>query len=136
MKTQPVEIVRRFLQLPVCKKTLSKIVAGDVTLIAPDGVLPSQVSRLPGLDDCKTDVLDAAVALLHCSTTRRVTVSSIFGAGANVAAFGTVTEVMCSGEDVATPFSLWIKVSHGRITYIQYLDGDSRADTLRKSKEA
>jgi hypothetical protein len=61
--------------------------------------------------------------LLHCSASRRVNVMSMFGAGSNVAAFGTITEVGNSGEDVTLPFSLWIKVVKGRIAYMQYLDG-------------
>lgn len=136
MKSQPVDIVRRFMQLPPCKTSLSNIVAKDVILVAPEGMLPNQEIELLESRDDDGGLLDTAVALLHCSATRRVTVSSIFGAGNNVAAFGTVTDVMCSGEDVTSPFSLWVKVANGRIVYIQYLDGDSRGNASPQARSA
>lgn len=127
MRSQPVDVVRRFLKTPACKTALSTMVAKNATIVAADGVLPQTEFLLPGRDAPEQQLLDTAIALLHCSATRRVDVISMFGAGGNVAAFGTITEVGKSGEDATSPFSLWVKVANGRIAYMQYLDANMTA---------
>jgi hypothetical protein len=132
MKHHPVEVVRRFLHGQPSKTALSSMVAKNATFIAPDGVVTlSEADRANA--NGHAELLDSAVALLHCSASRRVTVMSMFGAGGNVAAFGTVTEVGNSGEDITLPFSLWVKVVNGRIAHMQYLDGGALSETAPAS---
>lgn len=123
MRNNPVEIVRHLLESPACKTTLSTTVSNDAVLVTPDSVPPPAELLTDDPAGPEHQLVDTAVALFHGSATRRVSVVSMFGADGNVAAFGTITEVGNSGEDVTSPFSLWVKVRNGRITYMQYLDG-------------
>jgi hypothetical protein len=124
MRNQPVEVVRRFLQGSSCRTTLSAMIAKKAKLIARETLV--EVNEEPDRAiEPDQSLLDAAIALLHCSGKRDVNVLSLFGAGGNVAVFGTITEVRSFGEASTYPFSLWVKVTNGKIASMQYLEGEA-----------
>lgn len=126
MRKQPVDVVRRFLHAPPCAATISSLVAKG--LPSPAGSASDWISPMLAPPDTENlaglELLNAAVALLQCAATPPMNITSIFGAGGNVAAFGTIGRSGEMGEEIALPFSLLVKVANGKITHLQYLDGD------------
>jgi hypothetical protein len=125
MRKQPVDVVRRFLHTPPCAATLSSLVAKGLPspAVGASASMPQKLPLETESVDC-VELLEAAVALLQCAAARRMKITSIFGAGGNVAAFGTIARTKEEGDESALPFSLLVKVAYGRITHLQYLDGE------------
>lgn len=124
MRNEPVEIVSQYLASTSCGKRAEALVTPDAVFVdlSPSGAMLRHRDQ-SNVFSGRSEFLAATSSLLGSTCTGELVLNSLFGSGRNVAGFGTMVRVQ--GPDLSemySPVSLWAKVVHGRICFLQYLE--------------
>ncbi|UIF90002.1 nuclear transport factor 2 family protein [Cupriavidus sp. UYPR2.512] len=137
---KPVDVVKDFLQ----NTAPDKVDAAAKRLVAPDATYISLSFDNPELKQIEPWAGTSKGPEAFSSTFSRVAkywtiedfkVTDIFGAGDDVAVFGTFTyRSVAVGTSFRSPFSIHAKVKNGKITYFQFMeDTYASASSFRQS---
>jgi len=128
MNTTPTDVVKEFLQNTAPDKVEAaarRLVADDATYISLNFDNPDLKRILPwtGTSKGRQSFIETATRVAGYWTIEEFNVSDLFGAGDNVAVFGSFTYRSVSlGKVFSSPFSIHAKVRNGQIVYFQFME--------------
>ena len=128
MNTTPTDVVKEFLQNSAPDKVEAaarRLVADDATYISLNFDNPDLKRILPwtGTSKGRRSFIETARRVAGYWTIEGFNVSDLFGAGDNVAVFGSFTYRSVSlGKVFSSPFSIHAKVRNGQIVYFQFME--------------
>ena len=126
MNTTPTDVVKEFLQNTAPDKVEAaarRLVADDATYISLNFDNPDLKRILPwtGTSKGRRSFIETATRVAGYWTIEGFNISDLFGAGDNVAVFGSFTYRSVSvGKVFTSPFSIHAKVRDGKIVYFQF----------------
>src|SRR5437899_683745 len=130
----PTEIVSDFLQNTAPDKVEAaarRLVADDATYISLNFDNPDLKRILPwtGTSKGQRPFIDTFTRVAGYWTIEGFSVTALFGAGENVAVFGSFTYRSVSlGKVFTSPFSIHAKVRDGKIVYFQFQEDTFASD--------
>jgi ketosteroid isomerase-like protein len=132
----PLEIVGQWLQNLANPDVIKKVVAQDaiyVSLNNEDAEL-KKIMPWAGTSRGPQAFIDNLGGIFSAWDTEAFKVTTMFGAGENVAVFGNFRYKSTSiGKVVASLFAILVKVVNGKVTYLQFLeDTYATASSFRK----
>ncbi len=128
MNATPTDVVKEFLQNTAPDKVEAaarRLVADDATYISLNFDNPDLKRILPwtGTSKGRQSFIETATRVAGYWTIEEFNVSDLFGAGDNVAVFGSFTYRSVSlGKVFSSPFSIHAKVRNGQIVYFQFME--------------
>jgi uncharacterized protein len=134
--TDPVELVGHWLQNVMDPEVVHRVVAEDATYVSLNTENDELKKILPwaGASRGPQAFLDNLAAIFTRWENQGFNVTTVFGAGENVAVFGDFRYKSNSlGKIVTSPFAILVKVVDGKVTYVQFLeDSYATAASFRK----
>jgi ketosteroid isomerase-like protein len=135
--TSQIEIVQRFLENTTNPDVVRELVAPDATYISLNYENRDLKQILPwtGTSKGSQAFIDTFTRVFLYWENQNFEVKEIFGAGENVAVFGSFTyKSNTLGKIATSPFSIWAKVKDGKIVYFQFMeDTFATASTFKVS---
>lgn len=135
MSKTPVEIVERFLEHAADPAIVNELIAADATIVSLNYENKELQRILPWTGTYKGPqaFMGAFHRMFAYWESLDYHVKEVFGAGENVAAFGSFSYRSNTLAKTATsPFSAWAKVKNGKIVYFQYMeDTYATAETFK-----
>jgi len=128
MNATPTDVVKEFLQNTAPDKVEAaarRLVADDATYISLNFDNPDLKRILPwtGTSKGRRSFIETATRVAGYWTIAGFNISDLFGAGDNVAVFGSFTYRSVSlGKVFSSPFSIHAKVRNGQIVYFQFME--------------
>jgi hypothetical protein len=137
MSSTPREVVGEWLQNLVDPHVVERLVAPDATYVSlnTDNSELTQIMPWAGTSRGPQAVLTNLGMMFTRWENQSFKVSAMIGDDENVAVFGDFRYKSHSvGTVVSSPFSIWVKVVDGKVTYIQFLeDSYATAASFRSS---
>jgi ketosteroid isomerase-like protein len=140
MSAMPTDVVKDFLQNTAPDKVqpaARRLVADDATYISLNFDNPELKKILPwtGTSKGQRAFIDTGTRVAGYWTIEEFNVTELFGAGENVAVFGSFRYRSVSlGKVFTSPFSIHAKVRDGKIVYFQFME-DTFASARSFSKK-
>ena len=125
MTTSPAQIVQKLLSNPLDLDNVKSVTASDVTYVSLTENNPQLKAYLPwaGTNKGPETIVRAFEGIGRAWETKSFEVRDVLELDEKVAMFGTFTyRGRKSGKEIASPFSLFVKVKDGKISYIQFLE--------------
>src|SRR5579862_1787831 len=119
----PIEIVGEWLQNLIDPDVVNRIVAPDATYVSLNSDNPELQKIMPwtGTSQGPQAFLDNLGMMFSRWENQAFNVNAMFGEGENVAVFGDFRYKSRSlGKIVSSPFSILVKVSDGKVTFLQF----------------
>jgi ketosteroid isomerase-like protein len=137
MSADPIEVVREWLQSLLDPEVVSRLVAPDATYVSLNTDDPELQKIMPwaGTSHGPQAFLDNLGTMFTRWENQAFNVTTMFASDENVAVFGDFRYRSHSlGKVVSSPFSIFLKVVDGQVTYLQFLeDSYATASSFRKS---
>ena len=137
MSADPIEVVGEWLQNLLDPDVVNRLVAPEATYVSVNTDDPELQKIMPwaGTSHGPQAFLDNLGTMFTRWENQAFNVSAMFASGENVAVFGDFRYRSHSlGKVVSSPFSIFIKVVDGQVTYLQFLeDSYATASSFRKS---
>ena len=137
MSADPIEVVGEWLQNLLDPEVVNRLVAPDATYVSLNTDDPELQKIMPwaGTSHGPQAFLDNLGTMFTRWENQAFNVSAMFASGENVAVFGDFRYRSHSlGKVVSSPFSIFLKVVDGQVTYLQFLeDSYATASSFRKS---
>jgi ketosteroid isomerase-like protein len=136
MSASPIEVVGQWLQNPLDPNVVNSVVAQDATYVSLN-VENTELSKIlpwAGTSHGPQAFLDNFDRILTRWESQAFNVTTMFASDENVAVFGDFRYKSNSlGKVVSSPFSILVKVTNGKVTYLQFLeDTYATAASFRK----
>ncbi len=135
MPKTPVEIVQQLLQGSKDAAVVHSLVAPDATYVSLNYENPELKRIMPWAGTARGPeaILGTYTRVAEFWESEAFDMETIFGDGENVAVFGRFTyRSRTLGKAITSPFSIFAKVSNGRVTYMQFMeDTFGTASTFR-----
>jgi len=136
ISTSPIEIVGEWLQNLLDPEVVNKVVAPDATYVSLN-TEDSELKRIltwAGTSHGPDAFIWNLSEMFRYWRNENFEVTTMFGEGENVAVFGTFTyRSNTLGNVVTSPFSIHVKVVDGKVTHLQFLEGNHIRDTDQRS---
>ena len=136
MSASPIEVVGQWLQNLLDPDVVNNLVAPDATYVSlnTDDAELKKIMPWAGTSHGPQAFLDNLGEMFNRWENQGFNVTEIFGSGENVAVFGDFRYKSHSlGKVVSSPFSIFLKVVDGKVTYLQFLeDSYATASSFRK----
>jgi uncharacterized protein len=137
MSADPIEVVGEWLQNLLDPDVVNRLVAPDATYISLNTDDPELQKIMPwaGTSHGPQAFLDNLGTMFTRWENQAFNVTAMFASDENVAVFGDFRYRSHSlGKVVSSPFSIFLKVVEGQVTYLQFLeDSYATASSFRKS---
>ena len=137
MSADPIEVVGEWLQNLLDPDVVNRLVAPEATYVSLNTDDPELHKIMPwaGTSHGPQAFLDNLGTMFTRWENQAFNVTAMFASGENVAVFGDFRYRSHSlGKVVSSPFSIFIKVVDGQVTYVQFLeDSYATASSFRKS---
>jgi ketosteroid isomerase-like protein len=137
MSADPIDVVNRWLQNLLDPAVVNSVVAPDATYVSLNTDDPELQKIMPwtGTSRGPKAFLNNLGTMFTRWENQAFNVTAMFGSGENVAVFGDFRYRSYSlGKVVSSPFSIFLKVVDGKVTYLQFLeDSYATASSFRKS---
>jgi ketosteroid isomerase-like protein len=137
MSADPIEVVGEWLQNLLDPGVVKRLVAPEATYVSLNTDDPELQKIMPwtGTSRGPKAFLDNLGTMFARWENQAFNVTAMFGSGENVAVFGDFRYRSYSlGKVVSSPFSIFLKVVDGKVTYLQFLeDSYATASSFRKS---
>jgi ketosteroid isomerase-like protein len=137
MPASPIEVVGEWLQNLQDPDVVNSVVAPEATYVSLNSEDEELKKIMPwtGTSHGPQAVLDNFGAMFTRWENQAFNVTAIFASGENVAVFGDFRYRSNSlGKVVTSPFSILVKVTDGKVTYLQFLeDTYATASSFRKN---
>ena len=125
MTTSPTQAIQALIANPRDLATVKSLTTPDVTYVSLNESNPELKRYLPwtGTNKGPESIVRAFEGMGRAWETKALEVRDILEQGDKVALFGSFTyRGRESGETITSPFSLFAKVTDGKIRYIQFLE--------------
>jgi uncharacterized protein len=137
MSADPIEVVNEWLQSLSDPAVVNRLVAPEATYVSLN-TEDSELQRImpwAGTSRGPQAFLNNFGTMFTRWENQAFNVTAMFASGENVAVFGDFRYRSHSlGKVVTSPFSIFIKVVDGKVTYLQFLeDSYATASSFRKS---
>jgi uncharacterized protein len=137
MSADPIEVVGEWLKNLLDPDVVNRLVAPEATYVSLNIDDPELQKIMPwaGTSHGPQAFLDNLGTMFRRWENQAFNVTAMFASGENVAVFGDFRYRSHSlGKVVSSPFSIFIKVVDGQVTYLQFLeDSYATASSFRKS---
>ena len=137
MSADPINVVGEWLQNLLDPDVVNRLVAPEATYVSLNTDDPELEKIMPwaGTSHGPQAFLDNLGMMFARWENQAFNVTATFASGENVAVFGDFRYRSHSlGKVVSSPFSIFIKVVDGQVTYLQFLeDSYATASSFRKS---
>ena len=137
MSADPIDVVGEWLQGLLDPDVVNRLVAPEATYVSLNTDDPELQKIMPwaGTSHGPQAFLDNLGTMFTRWENQAFNVTTMFASGENVAVFGDFRYRSKSlGKVVSSPFSIFIKVADGQVTYLQFLeDSYATASSFRKS---
>jgi uncharacterized protein len=137
MSADPIEVVGEWLQNLLDPDVVNRLVAPDATYISLNTDDPELQKIMPwaGTSHGPQGFLDNLGTMFTRWENQAFNVTAMFASDENVAVFGDFRYRSHSLDKVvSSPFSIFLKVVDGQVTYLQFLeDSYATASSFRKS---
>ena len=137
MSADPIEVVGEWLKNLLDPEVVNRLVAPDATYVSLNTDDPELQKIMPwaGTSRGPQAFLDNLGTMFARWENQAFNVSAMFASDENVAVFGDFRYRSHSlGKVVSSPFSIFLKVVDGQVTYLQFLeDSYATASSFRKS---
>ena len=137
MSADPIEVVGEWLQNLLDPDVVNRLVAPEATYVSLNTDDPELQKIMPwaGTSYGPQAFLDNLGTMFTRWENQAFNVTAMFASGENVAVFGDFRYRSHSlGKVVSSPFSIFLKVVDGQVTYLQFLeDSYATASSFRKS---
>ena len=137
MPADPIEVVGEWLQNLLDPDVVNRLVAPEATYVSLNTDDPELQKIMPwaGTSHGPQAFLDNLGTMFTRWENQAFNVTAMFASGENVAVFGDFRYRSHSlGKVVSSPFSIFLKVVDGQVTYLQFLeDSYATASSFRKS---
>ena len=137
MSADPLEVVGEWLQNLLDPDVVNRLVAPDAAYVSLNTDDPELEKIMPwaGTSHGPQAFLDNLGTMFTRWENQAFNVTAMFASDENVAVFGDFRYRSHSlGKVVSSPFSIFIKVVGGQVTYLQFLeDSYATASSFRKS---
>src|ERR1700751_5542050 len=137
MSARPIEVVNQWLQNLLDPEVVNQLVAPDATYVSLNTDNPElkRIEPWTGTSRGPQAFLDNLGMMFTRWENQAFNVSAMFASDENVAVFGDFRYRSHSlGKVVSSPFSIFLKVVDGQVTYLQFLeDSYATASSFRKS---
>ena len=135
MAASPVDVVRAILDDPTDLASVTQLVAADATYVSLNYDNPELKKLMPwaGTQQGPEAIVSTYAKVGRYWKNEGFEIRDIFGAGENIAVFGSFTYRSTTlGKAITSPFSILAKVHDGRVTYMQFMeDTFGTASTFR-----
>jgi ketosteroid isomerase-like protein len=124
MKT-PLELLQALIAKPTDIQNVRSLTTDDVTYVSLNFSNPELHKVLPwaGTNRGPQSIVDAFNGMGRVWETKAFDVKDVIANDQNVAMFGSFTyKTRTLGKEITSPFSLFVKTTNGRISYIQFLE--------------
>jgi ketosteroid isomerase-like protein len=136
MSASPIDVVNEWLTNLMDPAVVDKVVAPNATYVSlnTEDTELKQIMFWAGTSVGPKAFLDNMGGIFTHWDAEAFNVKTVFGSGENVAVFGDFRYKSKSiGKVVSSPFSIWVKVVDGQVTYLQFLeDTYATASSFRK----
>jgi ketosteroid isomerase-like protein len=136
LSANPIDVVGRWLPNLLDPDIVNDVVASDATYVSLNAANDELNTIMPwvGTSHGPQAVLDNLRGVFARWESEAFNVTTMFASGDSVAVFGDFRYRSNSlGKVVSSPFSMLLKVVHGKITYLQFLeDSYATAASFRK----
>jgi len=137
MSADPINVVGEWLQNLLDPDVVNRLVAPEATYVSLNTDDPELEKIMPwaGTSHGPQAFLDNLGMMFTRWENQAFNVTATFASGENVAVFGDFRYRSHSlGKLVSSPFSIFVKVVDGQVTYLQFLeDSYATASSFRKS---
>jgi len=137
MSADPINVVGEWLQNLLDPDVVNRLVAPEATYVSLNTDDPELEKIMPwaGTSHGPQAFLDNLGMMFTRWENQAFNVTATFASGENVAVFGDFRYRSHSlGKVVSSPFSIFVKVVDGQVTYLQFLeDSYATASSFRKS---
>jgi uncharacterized protein len=137
MSADPIKVVGEWLQNLLDPEVVNRLVAPEATYVSLNTDDPELQKIMPwaGTSRGPQAFLDNLGTMFTRWENQAFNVGAMFASGENVAVFGDFRYRSHSlGKVVSSPFSIFLKVVDGQVTYLQFLeDSYATASSFRKS---
>ena len=137
MSADPIEVVGEWLQNLLDPDVVNRLVAPEATYVSLNTDDPELQKIMPwaGTSHGPQAFLDNLGTMFTRWENQAFNVTAMFASGENVAVFGDFRYRSHSlSKVVSSPFSIFLKVVDGQVTYLQFLeDSYATASSFRKS---
>jgi len=137
MSADPIDVVGEWLQNLLDPDVVNRLVAPEATYVSLNTDDPELEKIMPwaGTSHGPQAFLDNLGMMFTRWENQAFNVTATFASGENVAVFGDFRYRSHSlGKVVSSPFSIFVKVVDGQVTYLQFLeDSYATASSFRKS---
>ena len=137
MSADPIEVVGEWLQNLLDPGVVKRLVAPEATYVSLNTDDPELQKIMPwtGTSRGPQAFLNNLGTMFTRWENQAFNVTAMFASGENVAVFGDFRYRSYSlGKVVSSPFSIFLKVVDGKVTYLQFLeDSYATASSFRKS---
>jgi len=121
----PLELTQALLSDPTNLEKVRSLTTDDVTYVSLNFDNPELHKVLPwaGTNRGPQRIVDAFNGIGRVWETKAFEVRDVIGDDHNVAMFGSFTyKTRTLGKEITSPFALLVKVTDGKINYIQFLE--------------
>jgi ketosteroid isomerase-like protein len=136
MAASPIDVVSEWLQNLLDPDVVKSVVAPDATYVSLNTENPELHKIMPwaGTSHGPQAFLDNLSSMFTRWENQAFNVTALFGSDENVGVFGDFRYKSHSlGKVVSSPFSIFVKVVDGKVTYLQFLeDSYATASSFRK----
>jgi ketosteroid isomerase-like protein len=136
MSASPIEVVGQWLQNLLDPDVVNNLVAPDATYVSlnTDDAELKKIMPWAGTSHGPQAFLDNLGEMFTRWENQAFNVTTMFASDENVAVFGDFRYKSHSlGKVVSSPFSIFLKVVDGKVTYLQFLeDSYATASSFRK----
>lgn len=125
MTISPTDVVQAILDDPTNSDVVGRYVDADATYVSLNYENSDLKKILPwaGTSKGPQAVVDTFLGVGAYWTKEDFQVQSMFGAGENVAVFGSFTyRSNTLGKSITSPFSIFAKVNDGKVSYMQFME--------------
>ena len=137
MFTDPIEVVGEWLRNLLDPDVVNRLVAPEATYVSLNTDDPELQKIMPWTGTARGPqaFLNNMGTMFTRWENQAFNVTAMFASGENVAVFGDFRYRSHSlGKVVSSPFSIFVKVTDGQVTYLQFLeDSYATASSFRKS---
>ena len=137
MPASPIDVVGRWLQNLLDPDVVNELVASDATYVSLNTDNPELKKIMPwtGTSSGPQAFLDNLGAMFTRWENQAFNVTALFASDEDVAVFGDFRYKSHSlGQVVSSPFSIHVKVTDGKVTYLQFQeDTYATGASFRKS---
>ncbi len=137
MPKSPIEVVQAVLADPTNPDVVNALIAADATYVSLNYDNPELKKIMPwtGTQTGPQAVIDTYSRVSRYWKNEAFEIGDIFESDGKVAVFGSFSYRSTTlGKAVTSPFSIFVKVSDGKVTYMQFMeDTFGTAATFRSS---